>query len=542
MPMDIGRHDIGAEIISILTKGMYPDPKDALREYVQNGVDAGAKNIKIKIRSNSIIVEDDGSGMSKETIRKAVRLGISDKNPKVDVGFRGIGIYSSFHLCDELRIYSKLNRSGSKPNLLIYKFGQMRNILLEQQQLRFANKIDSSKLIDLQTILKKNIDIYELETKDFPDAGTRVEMVGLDKNFFTSLSNFDDVSEYLRETVPLKFDKENFEWSEIIEKKIKTICRQHKVQFNLINLELQVNETVQIIYRPYVNETFSNTPNKPIFKEIKKDGHFFGVSWGCLNPSRDAIKDRDLRGFVIRKQGFSIGKRSDIQKYFGRPVFFNRYVGEFIIINQDLLPNAARTDFEVSPLRTALRGALSDVAKYFNEEANKFQEDEKAIEEINNAIKEVKTLNVEIQYHLEQPEKLITDAIILNSVIEKITGRIKRKSLGGMEKEANRILRNAKKLRKIIDNAIRKEARGKKGTIKEAIEIAKTTPEAKQRTEQNPPSNLIEVIQLLDIQVGDELKIVLQTLDELFIQTKSKNKNDYLLILKDIKNQIEQNL
>src|SRR5207248_11166954 len=42
--------DIGGEIISILTKGMYTDPKDALREYVQNGVDANSDKITIKIR------------------------------------------------------------------------------------------------------------------------------------------------------------------------------------------------------------------------------------------------------------------------------------------------------------------------------------------------------------------------------------------------------------------------------------------------------------------------------------------------------------
>jgi len=34
--MKLSKFDIGAEIISILTKGMYQDPRDALREYIQN--------------------------------------------------------------------------------------------------------------------------------------------------------------------------------------------------------------------------------------------------------------------------------------------------------------------------------------------------------------------------------------------------------------------------------------------------------------------------------------------------------------------------
>ncbi len=105
--MRLSKFDIGAEIISILTKGMYQDPRDALREYIQNSVDANAKNINVKIRQNSIVVDDDGFGMSHKILRKALRIGVSDKKPGKDVGFMGIGIYSAYHLCDTLIIYSK---------------------------------------------------------------------------------------------------------------------------------------------------------------------------------------------------------------------------------------------------------------------------------------------------------------------------------------------------------------------------------------------------------------------------------------------------
>src|SRR3989344_8778519 len=116
--------DIGAEIISILTKGIYLDTRDALREYIQNGVDARAKNISIKIRHDSIVVQDDGSGMTHDIMRRAVRLGVSDKNPSKNVGFMGIGIYSAFHLCSQLIIYSRASDEG--PNKLSFDFQAMR--------------------------------------------------------------------------------------------------------------------------------------------------------------------------------------------------------------------------------------------------------------------------------------------------------------------------------------------------------------------------------------------------------------------------------
>ncbi len=68
--MKLTKFDIGGEIISILTKGMYPDPRDAVREYIQNGVDAQAKNIQVKVRLNSVVVQDDGIGMDYKTLRK----------------------------------------------------------------------------------------------------------------------------------------------------------------------------------------------------------------------------------------------------------------------------------------------------------------------------------------------------------------------------------------------------------------------------------------------------------------------------------------
>ena len=85
--ININHNDVGAEIISILTKGMYKDPKDALREYIQNSVDAKAKNVEVKIRRKSIVIIDDGLGMDKDKMRNAVRVGISEKNPNENVGF-----------------------------------------------------------------------------------------------------------------------------------------------------------------------------------------------------------------------------------------------------------------------------------------------------------------------------------------------------------------------------------------------------------------------------------------------------------------------
>lgn len=108
------KQDIGGEILPILTTGLYRNKLDTLREYIQNAIDAKCKKIEVVIDPDTIMVEDDGIGMTFDEARKAIKLGISEKNPTENVGFRGIGIYSAYNLCDKLDIYT---RSGIRYQL-----------------------------------------------------------------------------------------------------------------------------------------------------------------------------------------------------------------------------------------------------------------------------------------------------------------------------------------------------------------------------------------------------------------------------------------
>ena len=102
-----GKEDIGGDILPILTTGLYRDVLDTLREYIQNSIDARPKRIELVIDPDTIMVSDNGQGMSAEEARNAIKLGISAKNPAANVGFRGIGVYSAFNLCNTLNIFTR---------------------------------------------------------------------------------------------------------------------------------------------------------------------------------------------------------------------------------------------------------------------------------------------------------------------------------------------------------------------------------------------------------------------------------------------------
>lgn len=348
------------------------------------------------------------SKISLSTLRNAVRVGISDKNPKKDVGFMGIGIYSSFHLCDTLTIYTR--KKDKLPLRLAMNFKAMRGLLNDQKELRLKNNISSDKLIDLQTLLETFIsltDEHELTIDDYPvTQGTRVELVGLDPILDDEIADFSKLSSYLQKVIPLHFDKRNFKWGELIERKINEICKQHRATFEFVNLKLQVNARSESLFRPYKDDCFSNSePQEPVFKEIKKDKTFLGVVWGCLNSTRDKIEDKELRGFIIKKQGFSIGTRENLRRSFGASgTHFDRYIGEVIVVNSDLLPNAARNDFEYSNLRTMFIDELSKIGTFYNVHSNKFQEENLAEVQLEEKLNEYKNILIDFNPNDDNPE------------------------------------------------------------------------------------------------------------------------------------------
>ncbi len=550
--MKLLKFDIGAELISNLTKGMYQDPRDALREYIQNAVDANSKNINVKIRQNSIVVEDDGFGMNHKILRKALRIGVSDKKPGKDVGFMGIGIYSAYHLCDTLIIYSKAK--DNLPCRLKMDFNEMKTALSEQKELRLQDKLSGDELIDLQTLLERYIDLTdenELSKDEFPEIGTRVELLGVEPYFYKELTNFEFVSDYLKDVVPLHFDFEKFKWGKEIEDKITEICDEHNAMFELVNVKLQVNNKTEDLFKPYYDTDFhDNKSLKPVFKNLTEGNNFIGVVWGCLNSTRNKIKDRKLRGFLIRKQGFAIGRRENVVKYFNSHTHFDRYIGEIIVVNPKLLPNASRDDFEFTNNRTIFYDLLANVGSEYNQKSNDFQNSSKVSEKINDIAKKVKLINVEFSEYEKDAEKLVHYIVVLNHHSNDVKSIIKRNVFKEGEKNKEHTNNLNKSITDLIDNiqntikklTEEKKTNNKKNTKKghnKKIEIAKQLASINtSEIQESEYDNLLILLKDLDLDFNNEIGEVFNLLDELFIERPANTKLEYYKILNELKDEI----
>ncbi|MBO0937640.1 ATP-binding protein [Fibrella sp. HMF5335] len=550
--MKLTKSDIGAEVISILTRGMYPDPRDAVREYIQNAVDAKAKNVSVSVRQSSVVIEDDGVGMNYDTLRKALRMGISDKRPGKDVGFMGIGIYSAFHLCDTLTIYTKT--ADTSPQSVRMNFASMRSTLNVQRDKRLNGEIDGDQLTDLQTLLENNItlqDEYSLMENEYPVLhGTRVELVGLDPILDDSLNNFDLLSNYLRDVVPLRFDRDQFTWGGLIEDTINESCDNNGAHFELVNLKLGVSGRSADLFRPYLNSDFSNSaPQKPFFKSIKKGGILLGVAWGCLNSTKERISKKELRGFLLKKQGFSVGKRESLARLFGSSnTHFDRYIGEIIVVSPDILPNAARNGLEVSALKTWFDEQLAkEVAPFFNGKSTAFQEKKKAEELLDELGGQLKDILVRFSPNEDNPDTLINLIAEINSTVNIKLKTDKNGKIIRVERNTDfqNLLNVSKKLEKDIrfrlEQLFNNKQHVKKPHQQKSQNQASVAEDLNQYTASETLKKFKSLTDVLDdvgIEYSDVIGKILFLINEKFVSL-ADNKSQQYRLLNELKEEIE---
>ena len=365
------KEDIGGDILPILTTGLYRNTLDALREYIQNAVDAKAKDIQMVVDPDVVSITDDGTGMDVEQARNAIRFGVSDKSPLENVGFRGIGIYSGFNVCDSLEVYAK-SKSDGNTYKLTFDFYGIRTKLLEEQERRSKGLPPA---LHLERLLEQSVFMDTLGEENFRGFGTTVVMSGLLPAAYGQINDWDEVVDYLRNVVPLPFNPD-FRYGKVIEKRFQ------QRDYRVIPLMLQIGTRRERLYRPYTNDLFKNKGrHAPAFFDIKGPrNQELGFAWVCVNDARETIKDIKLRGLLLKKFGFSISDRQYLEPFFGRPTYSRRSTGEVIVTNERLIPNAARSDFEHNSTRQDFITQLPKLTKAIDRWANKIQESERAKE------------------------------------------------------------------------------------------------------------------------------------------------------------------
>ena len=358
--------DIGGELLDILSRGLYSDARDAIREYAQNGIDAGASTIWVTVDGPRAVIHDNGVGMDWEQLRRARRFGMSDKNAQDNVGFRGIGLYSAFGMCDTLEITT--HPAGSVEELSVrFDFGEMRHIL---ERDRIETERAGVALADL---------LYEFvgfsrstfET-DFGDRQfTVVTLDGIEQEYRAQLADASELSSYLLNTLPAAYPES--EYGPSVNRWLEEYVGIRPIQLFLrVGIEPEVRIEPPVVYDldpPQYDWVQNSKGTRIAFVWYVHSSHRRRL--GARSPDDDS---GEASGFLLRLKGFTLGDRLSLKSLWprlGGGALYHHFTGEVHILDAaEVFPNAARDGLEPSLAQQNLERCLLDFFDNVNRRAD----------------------------------------------------------------------------------------------------------------------------------------------------------------------------
>ena len=505
--LEIKPEDIGGELLAILSKGLYTNPLDCIREYIQNSVDAKATSVIIKITGNSVTIIDEGSGMSLAELVQARQFGLSGKSIGKDVGFRGIGIYSGFDLCNRLRISTK-KADENHINILVFDFEAMRSRLEADKNLKRGEQ--KTSLFDLLT------EYTQIGRENFPSEAdnsrhfTQVRLEDISAVHIRELSNRERMRTYLLQNLPIDF-ADSFDYKDEINQLLASHVYGDGYTPVKITLESDGQPDDMV-----VKDAIPNLQPPKYGYISTSSGVHIAFYWACQNTIRqrigdnfpglkDTVKKNEYEGFVYKVKGFTIGDRQNLRLLFKRkPQLYSWYSGEIYVLDSNIIPNAERNDFEENQAKRALTFAVSNELSKLEKEVEDFRDRGVAHERIEKYTTEVRDINISNLANVQDNEAAFEAYSRLNTIIDDLA---KQKNHADLEnkKIAVDLVTQAKalqqQLRKEADSPTPEEAKKKRAAKSDKVTNRKAVPDF-----EPPPAPEIKTLRMILREIGWEVE------------------------------------
>lgn len=375
----------GANIIEIVTAGMYQDSKVIYREYIQNACDQidkaeklgilnvrdtdskfpdlgqGEISIWLEPERRYIVIEDNATGIKADDFQRTLlNIADSDKIMGQDKGFRGIGRLCGLAYCKHLVFTA---RWIDEPMVSIMSC----NALKMREMINEANLS-----IKKHTAYEVMGAISEFSTRPAnlsdPPHFFRVELIDInDENeeLFGSRDDdgFEQLSDYLSFVAPVPYHA-NF----IYRSEIYAHARAVNAKIDEYNVKINGEQLV----KKYKTHIKTGNGQDDVFgvqfnNFISDDGSLLAWMWYGKTSFKAAIKEEEIcRGLRLRKDNIQIGNDGTLRDMFTREASKrgnNYFIGEIFAVSQELIPNSQRSYFNENHIRMRFEHMLKD---YFN--------------------------------------------------------------------------------------------------------------------------------------------------------------------------------
>ena len=335
---------VGADILNLITTGMYHTPLAVYREYLQNSADSiesspwpdqGRVEITISPAQRNVKIRDNGPGLSHaQAIQNLIPIARSSKQRGADRGFRGIGRLSGLAFAEKVTFRT---RSSSKQ--------EVTQITWNGITLR-ANAVASA---DPEQIIRNCVEVTKTERSDWPKNFFEVEIENISRHAADKILNAGTVRRYIGEvgSVPMS---EEFPFAKEVE---KIILDENK----LLTMEVFLDGEEHPVRRMHGPGIKFSEDRKDTFREIQQlripaidSDEAAAIGWIAHTSYLGAVpKDLGIRGIRLRAGNIQIGGEDILDPLFKEERFNKWCIGELHVIDERILPNSRRDYFDPSP-------------------------------------------------------------------------------------------------------------------------------------------------------------------------------------------------
>lgn len=347
---------IGAFVLETLTTGMYANPFDCIREYVQNASDAilsaerfemlkpntGVIELHLDPKARTLMICDNGTGQAPEdAVERLLNIGMSSKVYGQEAGFRGIGRLAGIAYCDRLTFTTTAAYSDASVS-----------VAFDCASIRKALTPDIKGANELSDLLRFNTteDIEEAPKKEHWFQVT-LENIDAKLDMFLDLPQLEA---YLCQVAPVEYDSQRFVYAP----KIQKWAQEHGIVIPTVKMVIKTRDGVERqIFKPYRSHYKTKRENFDIRikdvqffpQDISSDSPAFWLWYGD-SDLLGMIDDDRVAGIRFRRNNIAIGGPQRMAEIFpGNEGRLNAWtIGEVHILTDDVIPNARRDGFEAT--------------------------------------------------------------------------------------------------------------------------------------------------------------------------------------------------
>jgi molecular chaperone HtpG len=359
----------GAFVIESLTLGMYGESRNAIREYVQNSFDSLRRaiadglvlpdeariDVELDADRRGLTIKDNGSGLRTENAASVLAaIGASNKDYRLNAGFRGIGRLAGIVFCDRLTFTTKAKGQS-----------QFTEILFKAAMLREKLTPRGSYEKGAAETLAECVEATRHDTKEVDKQYFKVRIEGL-FNPPDECVDAEAMRIFLSQVAPLPYDPKFPHAAEIREKaeaagfpidSVRLFVKDGNQEATELFKRYGADVRVKKDLTPITNMSFPRSPT----------GKWFG--WVARKRVPGSIKD-PWKGIRVRVRNIQIDDTRVMREIFAESWltpdksrisyarFADWYVGEIFVAPTAAIPNARRDGFEENDEWETIRNEL----------------------------------------------------------------------------------------------------------------------------------------------------------------------------------------